>query len=71
MVKEITKIAKVEVDSLEVASGISIQISEQIVNEAKNYIAKRYKILEKKDIDKILDDDEWWGSLLENLIDNM
>lgn len=69
MIKEITKSAKI--DSLDVASGILDQISDTIVKEASNYIAEHYKILNEEDIDTILDDDEWWSSLLENLIDNM
>jgi hypothetical protein len=69
MIKEITKSAKI--NSLDVASGILDKISDTIVKEASNYIVEHYKILNEEDIDTILDDDEWWSSLLENLIDNM
>lgn len=69
MIKEITKSAKI--NSLDVASGILDQISDTITKEASHYIAEHYKILNEEDIDTILDDDEWWSSLLENLIDNM
>ena len=69
MVKEITKSAKI--NSLDVALGILDKISDAIDKEASNYIVEHYKILNEEDIDEILDDDEWWSSLLENLIDNM
>ena len=69
MVKEITKITKI--DSSEIANSIFDSIVDVINYKVRDYLERHYDTLNDGDIDDILEDDEWWNSLLKDLIDKI
>jgi hypothetical protein len=66
MIKKIVKV--IGVDSLEVAEAISGHIADCIANELEDYFYRQYETLNTGDIYNIMEDNEWWNDLLENLM---
>jgi hypothetical protein len=69
MVKEITKIEKI--DSSKIADYIVDDINDTIDYKIRNYLEQYHKLLNEGDIDDIMGDEEWYNTLLEDLINKM
>lgn len=69
MIKEITKTVKI--DSSEIVEKMFTSITMGIYNDVRDYLKQHYNVLSNEDIDNILDDEEWWNSFSEKLINKI